>query len=158
MSSFVGKILMIGIGNSGRQDDGLGWAFLDKVENRISGNFDLEYRYQLQIEDAELISHYKKVIFVDADMTHHKTGFVFSPLTPTTIQGYSSHSLSPESVLALAQNVYNKSPESWILGISGKSFELEIGLTDVGIENLEKAADFFLKELPKIIHFNSNST
>lgn len=148
--SFEQKYLMIGIGNSGRQDDGLGWAFLEAIENRISDDFDLEYRYQLQIEDAELITHYKKIIFVDADTAQHGKGFLFSTVTPKSIQTYSSHNLSPETVLALAQSIYKKFPECWILGISGESFELEIGLTDVGKKNLNKALQFFKLELLKI--------
>ena len=59
------NILIIGIGNSGRSDDGLGWLMLDTIENKFS-NVDVLYRYQLQIEDAEILSHYPTVIFVDA--------------------------------------------------------------------------------------------
>ena len=46
------KTIILGIGNNGRQDDGLGWAFLDFLEEQNT-TIDLEYRYQLQIEDAE---------------------------------------------------------------------------------------------------------
>ena len=59
-------ILIIGIGNSGRNDDGLGWKFVDIASQTMRGYFDVEYRYQLQIEDAELVSKYNKVIFADA--------------------------------------------------------------------------------------------
>ena len=59
------KTIVIGIGNNGRQDDGLGWMFLDFLDEQ-NANIDLEYRYQLQIEDADLISNYDTVIFVDA--------------------------------------------------------------------------------------------
>jgi Ni,Fe-hydrogenase maturation factor len=62
----LSRTLLIGIGNSGRADDGLGWAFLDEVEKTLPKNYDLEYRYQLQVEDAELISHYNTVFFIDA--------------------------------------------------------------------------------------------
>ena len=47
------KTLLIGIGNSGRSDDALGWKFVDEFVE-YGHLFDLEYRYQLQIEDAEL--------------------------------------------------------------------------------------------------------
>ena len=56
------KTLLIGIGNSGRSDDALGWKFVDEFAD-YDYLFDLEYRYQLQIEDSELVSRYKKVIF-----------------------------------------------------------------------------------------------
>ena len=53
--------LLIGIGNSGRQDDGLGWAFLDAVCSQPDLKAQCEYRYQLQIEDAELVSRFERV-------------------------------------------------------------------------------------------------
>ncbi|HPW63523.1 MAG TPA: hypothetical protein PLJ13_14595, partial [Cyclobacteriaceae bacterium] len=52
------RILMIGIGNNGRSDDALGWNFVDEFSNR-EDLFDIEHRYQLQIEDALLITEYK---------------------------------------------------------------------------------------------------
>ncbi|RLD75788.1 MAG: Ni/Fe hydrogenase, partial [Bacteroidetes bacterium] len=60
------KTIVFGIGNIGRQDDGLGWLFLDHLKEKQFNHLDLEYRYQLQIEDAELICNYDTVIFVDA--------------------------------------------------------------------------------------------
>ena len=56
------KIIIIGVGNSGRQDDGLGWAFLDEIKRKFPG-IKIEYKYQLQIEDADLISSYDTVFF-----------------------------------------------------------------------------------------------
>lgn len=139
------ETLIIGIGNSGRQDDGLGWEFLDKIEKQIPENVDLEYRYQLQVEDAELISHYKQVIFVDADINQYEKGFQFQLLKPASNNSISSHQLKPETVLALTQNLYQKFPQCYLLGISGKSFELEIGLTEFAKENLKKAHSFLLE-------------
>ena len=59
--------LIYGIGNVGRQDDGLGWAFVDwlQAEGRCS-NAEIQKGYQLLLEDAELISNKQRVLFVDA--------------------------------------------------------------------------------------------
>ena len=138
--------LIIAIGNSGREDDGLGWQFLDKIENLLPENVDLEYRYQLQVEDAELISHYRKIIFVDADLTQHEKGYQLTAVEPISSNSYTSHQISPGTVLDLARTLYQKNPDCHILGISGSSFELKIGLTDTGEKNLEKAVENFQKE------------
>tara|TARA_R110002033_G_scaffold157164_1_gene193298 strand:- start:1046 stop:1276 length:231 start_codon:yes stop_codon:yes gene_type:complete len=69
------NVIIFGIGNAGRQDDGIGWLFLGFLQNQ-NENINLEYRYQLQIEDAELISHYNRVIFVDATKKILKKVFV----------------------------------------------------------------------------------
>ena len=62
----VNQLLLIGIGNSGRSDDGLGWAFVETMAQNEAFTGDTLLRYQLQIEDAAQISEYKQVIFVDA--------------------------------------------------------------------------------------------
>jgi Ni,Fe-hydrogenase maturation factor len=70
------RTIILGIGNNGRQDDGLGWLFLDSLKD-LESKLTLEYRYQLQIEDAELISNYKTVIFVDASKSQPRRWFLF---------------------------------------------------------------------------------
>ena len=57
--------LIYGIGNVGRQDDGLGWAFIDWLEAvGLCPKADLMRHYQLHLEDADLISYKKKVLFI----------------------------------------------------------------------------------------------
>ena len=57
--------LVIGIGNKGRNDDGLGWNFAAFIEQMRLPKVSIEYRYQLQIEDAYLISQYERIFFAD---------------------------------------------------------------------------------------------
>jgi len=133
------NILLIGIGNSGREDDGLGWAFIDHLKPDLPANFDVEYRYQLQIEDAEMISHYQKVYFIDADKTPKTNDFIISECFPKETHHFSSHALPPETILFLTNDIYNKAPKSFVIGISGESYELEIGLTKSAKTNLNKA-------------------
>ena len=54
--------LLLAIGNCGREDDGLGWKFADYFQDMNIDTVAIEYRYQLQVEDAELISDYATVI------------------------------------------------------------------------------------------------
>lgn len=140
------KTVIIGIGNSGRQDDGVGWAFLEEIEQKWQDLCDFEYRYQLQIEDAELISHYDRVLFVDADLTQHKQGFEFRPVPALAGTSFTTHEMSPGNILDLCQKIYTKSPDCFILAISGVSFELELGLTDIGARNLLQSLSYFEKE------------
>ena len=59
--------LIYGIGNVGRQDDGLGWAFVDWLQSQgLCSNADMQRNYQLLLEDAELISNKERVLFIDA--------------------------------------------------------------------------------------------
>lgn len=137
----MGKNLIIAIGNSGREDDGLGWAFLDHVDELLDSNFDREYRYQLQVEDADLISDYDHVLFVDADVRLYDKGFNIFDIKPIDVESYTSHELSAESVLHLCHSIYNKYPKCYALGISGASFNLNIGLTETGKNNLKNTIE-----------------
>jgi hydrogenase maturation protease len=151
MREFDNKILIIGIGNSGRADDGLGWAFVDEVKERLPENFDFEYRYQLQIEDAELIGHYARVYFVDADIESYEEGFRLSSCKPNAVHGFTTHELEAGTVVYLAENLYNKKPEAFVLGISGLNFELEMGLSGVAKANLNKALRYFDEKILNLV-------
>ncbi len=141
------KTLLFGIGNCGRADDGLGWAFLDKVKPHLPNNFDVEYRYQLQVEDAELATQYQTVIFIDAHKIFFEKGFIWEACYPKATNSFTTHELDPETVMYLAKNIYNKQPQASIIGITGENFQLQIGLSEIAQENLTNALDFFNKKI-----------
>lgn len=139
------KTVVLGIGNNGRQDDGLGWLFLDFL-NEQNLDIDLEYRYQLQIEDAELISNYQTVIFVDATKEDTKDGYYLKPCHASEKYSFSTHSLQPETILYLAKKLYDHNPEASIFGIQGYDWELKIGLSEKAKDNLNKAFTYLTEE------------
>lgn len=143
--------MIIGVGNSGRQDDGLGWAFLDNMNEDVKAVADLEYRYQLQIEDAELVAHYETVYFVDADQLDHPNGFQFREAKPRGSYNFGTHQLHPETVLYLVSRIYHRLPEAYILGITGERFGLEIGLTKQAEKHLENAVEFMLSKFEQSV-------
>lgn len=147
-------ILIIGIGNSGRSDDGLGWKFVDIASHTIQNSFDVEYRYQLQVEDADLVSKYNKVIFADASQAATENGFEISPCKKVGHYFFSSHLQSPETILYLAEMLYNKKPEAFTIAIEGKNWELGTLLSREAEKNLKKALEYFEKTfLPSIQPF-----
>lgn len=137
------KTIVLGIGNIGRKDDGLGWLFLDYLKKCKFENMDAEYRYQLQIEDAELICNYDTVIFVDAVKNNIEEGFYFKECKPSSKYGFSTHELAPETVLHLANELYQHDSNAHILGIQGYEWNLEIGLSKKAKINLTKAKKYF---------------
>lgn len=147
MKDYEAKILLLGIGNSGRSDDGLGWAFLDELQDKLTGEFDLEYRYQLQIEDAELISNYDIVYFIDAHLDQFADGYQLEHCLPRQTESFSTHQLDPQAVAYLCKSIYGKKPETYTLGISGVAFDLNIGLSSEAKINLVNALKFFENEI-----------
>lgn len=139
--------LLIGIGNNGRNDDGLGWAFIDAIRKDAAFKGQLEYRYQLQVEDAELISHAGQVIFVDAYEGQLPGGFEWKKCSPSNEFAFTTHEVPPDSILFLCEDIYEKSPNVYLMMIEGESWELKIGMTDAAKENLKKALSFFKKAI-----------
>lgn len=140
------KILIFGVGNNGRQDDGLGWAFLDFLET-LNLELDIEYRYQLQIEDAEMLSNYNTVVFVDATKEKTETGYVFKECPASEEYSFSTHALRPETIMYLSHSIYNHFPKAYILGIEGYEWELQIGLTEKAKQNLDCVTKVFEEKL-----------
>lgn len=139
------KILILGIGNSARADDGLGWKFLEAIPQDLPG-LDVEHRFQLQIEDAHLINEYSKVIFVDASREPNSEGFLLSPCEPAAMQNsFTTHKLEPSSVLWLCRELYGYAPRADVLAISGSTWDLREGLSTHAEANLRKAISFFHK-------------
>ena len=141
------KTLIIGIGNNTRQDDGLGWAFLDKLEKDGYNEENLLYKYQLMVEDAELISAYNTVIFVDACKIDLKDGFAIERIYPSKQVSFSTHAIPPNQVLNLCKTIYAKEPIAYIIKIKGYLWNIEIGLSDKAKLNLENAFNYFNKKV-----------
>ena len=147
------KILLIGIGNSGRGDDGLGWAFLDQIKDWVPENIDMVYHYQLQVEDAELLKYYDRVYFIDAFMGELPEGYKIESCHPKAEESFTSHEMSPQGILHLAKTIYGIEPESYLVTISGEYFELKEGLSEFAENNLMQAVNYFKddsKSRPKI--------
>lgn len=143
MKDLKNKILLIGIGNRGRGDDGLGWAFLDSVKNEKNLNAELVYKYQLNIEDAELISSADKVLFIDAFNGELANGFSYEECQVKDSFEFTTHALNPGVVLSLAKNLFNATPQANVLSIKGIKWELGEGLSETALNNLEKASSYF---------------
>ncbi len=139
--------LMIAIGNCGRNDDGLGWAFADQLEDADRFLGKINSCYQLQVEDAELIAAYPRVIFVDACESHLADGYSWEVTPAQNDFTFTTHALTPEAVLFLCQDLYQKFPKAYTLKIQGSDWALKIGLSDFATENLDKALGFFNKNI-----------
>lgn len=145
------KILILGYGNPGREDDGLGPALIDNLDKLNIPNLTLDSDYQLNIEYAEEISKYDTVIFIDASL-NSDSPFEFYPLQPKFEASISTHSMSAENVLGLCQKLYKKTPDAYMCAIRGHSFELKEGLTDSARDNMTLALNHlvtFVQQLSK---------
>lgn len=134
--------LIYGIGNIGRQDDGLGWAFVDWLEDEsICPEAEIMRHYQLHLEDADLISHKKKVLFVDATKVPEVESFQLEKVKPRLDFSFTSHAISVPSILATCKTCFGYMPEVYFLTIKGYEWELQQGLSEKARHNLASLTD-----------------
>ena len=143
-------ILIYGFGNPGRQDDGLGVALVEQIEawaaaEQISG-LVFDSNYQLNAEDALAVSGARAVVFVDAAQ-EGKSPFAFHSLVSQKEIAFSTHAMSPESVLALAAELYDARPPAWLLAIRGYEWEPNEAPAAAAQANLAAARAFLQKWL-----------
>jgi len=142
------KILLIGYGNPGRLDDGLGPALAEKIRAENLTGVTVESNYQLNIEDVAQIAEHDVVIFADASVN------AAPPYTFTRLEAeqggpsFSSHSVSTVQLLGMAEDLFKAKPEGWMLAIRGYDFN-EFGerLSVQARQNLKAAAEFLEKHL-----------
>jgi len=144
-----GGILLLCYGNPARLDDGLGPAFGEAIEKIAPPGVDVETDYQLTLEDVKTAADHRIVIFVDASVSGDSP-FFLSPVHPQAALSFSSHSLEPEHVLALAEQLFGRRPEGYVFGIRGYEFD-DFGeqLSPDAQANLESALRFMLAMLER---------
>lgn len=137
------RILIYGYGNPGRQDDGLGIAFSEAIEKWAGENkmihITCDSNYQLNIEDAELISNFDLVLFADASIEVIKDFTISRVECSTSKIEFSMHAVSPAFVLDLCNKIYKKSPETYLLHLKGYEWDFKEGLTPDAVNNLKRA-------------------
>lgn len=136
------RTLLIGIGNDTRGDDGLGWRFVERLTSYYP-HVDMVQRYQLQVEDAELISGYEQVIFVDAAEVSTTPDFIWRVCEPVSATSFSTHRIDPEMVMYLAHEIFGSEVKGSVLAIGGNRWDIHQGLSPTAEENLNKAAASF---------------
>jgi len=136
------KVLVYGYGNPGRQDDGLGIALVEKLEEwavqQSLDQIEFENNYQLNIEDAEAISGKDLVIFADAS-EEEIDDFCLSEVDGKGKLAFTTHSASPGYILKLCEELFHKTPRVLLIHIKGYEWDFKEGISVRGMENLEQA-------------------
>ena len=147
------KTLLYGYGNPGRMDDGLGNAFVDEIQRWIEQegieNIHTDSNYQLNIEDAEKISDYDRVIFVDAskEAIDH---FSFTKVDAGKARvEFTMHAVSPAYVLYLCEDLFHKTPDTYLLHIKGHEWDFKEELTPDAQKNKNAALQFLQQQIKK---------
>lgn len=139
------KLLFIGYGNPGRLDDGLGPALAARLEESPFAGMTVDSNYQLSVEDAAAVAEHEIVVFADASLDGSEP-FELKEIFPRPELSHTTHVIAPEAVLALAEEVFGRSPRAFLLSIRGYEFD-EFGerLSDRAKDNLEAARKYLVE-------------
>jgi hydrogenase maturation protease len=143
----VAPVLIFGYGNPSRGDDALGPVFLERIEavieqSSLTDQVELLTDFQLQIEHALDLQHRELVLFVDASFSA-RDPYTFYPLEADRHVTFTTHEMSPQSVLAVYRQYHDASPPPcYMLGIRGYEFNLGEPLSEKAEQNLHHALSF----------------
>jgi hydrogenase maturation protease len=121
--------LVIGYGNTMRSDDGVG-PRIARLLTPAKG-VDVLVRHQLVPELADDLRGRRVVVFVDAAATLAPGAVATRPVTasePMPAPGLTHH-VSPETLLLLAERLYDARPRAFLVTVGVSSFDLGEELT-----------------------------
>ena len=143
------KIVLVGIGNDLRGDDGIGVLF---VKDFKSPKVDKVITNFLDLDIAEKIKNYEIVIFVDASVKEKY--FCLREIQESDNLSSLSHHLSIENVFHFTKKFYNPYIRGYVLEIGAVNFGFENSLSKIAKKNMVKAKNF----LKTFIDNNSSSS
>jgi len=144
-------ILIFGWGNLSRGDDAIGPLFIQQLRalagSANDGRIELLEDYQLQIEHALDLVAREQVLFVDASV-NCAAPFEATVLRATRDDTFTTHAVSPQSVMQVYTDIYgSEPPPCTLLAIRGTRFELGEPPGELALAYLEQALTWTLSWL-----------
>lgn len=140
MDMQTNNFLIIGYGNTLRGDDGVGPRVVEAVAALHLPGVDTLTCQQLSPEHADPISQAHNVIFVDASVAE-PAEVQFRELDPSDTSQLMAHAADPQTMLALARDVFGHTPRAWWLTIPAVSLEFSEELTPAAQRGCAEAVD-----------------
>lgn len=133
------KIIIVGIGNTLRGDDGIGAYVCSAIDQtKIEGVQTLI----VQQLDTGLIDEFlkaDKIILVDASVEGDDVNF-YRPETEESFSVASSHHVNANILSSLIKKLYEKEINIMLCAVRGESFDMGEELSAIAKQNADKAA------------------
>ncbi|HTR47751.1 MAG TPA: hydrogenase maturation protease [Verrucomicrobiae bacterium] len=129
------RVLIVAYGNPLRADDGVACRAADQLLQSLPDS-EIQCFHQLGPELAEAITHFERVIFLDAAFPTEgmKPGDIrIQPLLPNTNatdQSRFSHVVTPQTVVTLASSLYHVDVKADLITVTGQTFDHGDRLSD----------------------------
>jgi len=140
------KVLVVGIGNPVRQDDGIGPYCVKILQQTLDGAkrklVDCMTVHQLDVIHCDTFSEYPFIIFIDADALNGPEAFRLEVIHPEPgPQPFTSHIGSIPEILSLTGSIFGVFPKAYLVAVRGMSFEVGEDLTPVAVKNANEALE-----------------
>ena len=139
------RTLVLGFGNVYRRDDGVAFAVLNALRERLGCSplgidddgfddlghpIDTVLLHQLVPELAEVAAPYDQLIFVDAHVSAIEQPVRQEELEPRFRSATVSHQLHPCTLLALVEQMRGGAPRGALISVRGYDFDFGEGLSE----------------------------
>jgi len=137
------SVLVIGYGSSLRGDDGVGVVVAEQLQESLRNkSVKVLTCEQLTPELAREMSQFDRVIIIDAAKGETPGQISVNKIEPDNAASTFTHDLRPSTLLACAEELYGKRPQTFVVSVTGYSFdfsdELSTNLKQITPEVLER--------------------
>jgi hydrogenase maturation protease len=146
------KILVVGIGNEYRGDDGIGLVIARKIRERKLSSVSVKEESGEGAALMEAWQGYENVILVDAISSGAKPGTIFKinankKNVPAKFFHYSTHAFSVAEAIELARAMRTLPRELVVYGIEGANFNAGINIS----HDVQESANHVIEQILKKI-------
>jgi hydrogenase maturation protease len=146
----AGRVLVVGLGHPYRGDDGIGIRAAEEFEaTNQDSTVEVMVAQELLPELAEDISRIDLLVFLDARAGGVPGSVEVSEVKPAELgSGVFIHTLTMETLLSAAGNLFGHAPEAMLISVAGESFDFASHLSP----NVEAALPLLLEKLREVIY------
>ncbi len=134
------KTIIIGYGNIDRSDDGVSFAVINELRRQLgqkkleegetgldelNSENDSIFLSQLVPEIMELLTGYDKIVFVDAHVGSDMDDLNCSSVLAQYVSSSFTHHMTPSTLLAFLQTMYQCEPQAHLVSIRGYDFDFK---------------------------------
>lgn len=149
-------VLVIGLGNPLREDDGVGAETVQIIDKKIlpalRERVTLRIEHQIDIVQAALIKDYDHVFFVDALAGGGKQPVQIKKMAPVyETPTFTSHIGSIPALLAITARVYGQVPDCYLVAVQGSNFAFGQKLSTKSKNNATRGARTIIDLINKLL-------
>jgi len=136
-------------GNPSRGDDAIGPEIFDLLTSEALDDVEVLTDFQLQIEHVIDLENRERILFIDASVSAAEP-YEYQQLQPHQDDSYTTHAMSPQSLLAVYEKVNKQAPPpAYLLSVRGYEFGLGLPLSAKARDNINESITYIKQVLSK---------